>query len=180
MHERHTGFTLVEAVACLAIGSVLFGLAIPLCGSALARVDASAARAALLASLTDAIRHSALTGTEVVLCPGDRGGCRNSFDWSDGWIAYADIDGDRKRGAGETLLRAQDPLPSRVRLLTSTGRRRLVFQPGGGNAGSNATFLLCDARGPEEAVTLVLANTGRLRAARASPRRARQCRLAMR
>ena len=179
MH-RANGFTLIEAIISLLVVSVLLAIAIPAWSGVLSRTHAASARAALLASLSKAIGHAAITGTEVVLCPGDRGGCRNSFDWSDGWIAYADIDGDRKRGAGETLLRAQDPLPSRVRLLTSTGRRRLVFQPGGGNAGSNATFLLCDARGPEEAVTLVLANTGRLRAARASPRRARQCRLAMR
>ena len=180
MRERAHGFTLIEAIVCLAVASLLFGVAIPVCSSALARADASAARAALLSSLTEAIHHSALTGTEVVLCPGSRSGCRNSFDWSGGWIAYADIDGNRRRGAHETLLRTQRPLSDRVRLLTSTGRRRLVFQPTGGNAGSNATFTLCDERGLEAAVTLVLSNGGRLRAAKASRGRARQCRAAMR
>ena len=167
MHGRIHGFTLIEAVVTLAIGSLLFGMAVSVCTSALARADASAARSALLSSLTLAIRHAALAGTEVVLCPGDAAGCRNSFDWSGGWIAYADIDGDRRRDANETLLRKQAPLSERVRLLTSKGRRRLVFQPTGGNAGSNATFTLCDSRGPEKAVTLVLANNGRLRAGRA-------------
>lgn len=178
MRDRAHGFTLIEAVVCLAIGSVLFGAAIPLCNSALARVDASATRAALLSSLTESIHHSALTGTEVVLCPGSGTGCRNSFDWSGGWIAYADIDGNRRRGAHETLLHTQGPLSDRVRLLTSTGRRRLVFQPNGGNAGSNATFTLCDRRDPERTVTLVLANSGRLRAAKASRARVRLCRSA--
>ena len=169
MQARAPGFTLVEAVACLAIASLLFGVAIPVGSSALARADASAARSALLASLTEAVRHSALTGTEVVLCPGNGSatGCRKSFDWTGGWIAFADIDGDRRRDLNETLLRKQPALSSRVRLITSKGRRRLVFQPSGGNAGSNATFTLCDTRGPEKAVTLVLANDGRLRADRA-------------
>lgn len=167
MHGRILGFTLIEAVVCLAVGSLLLGMAVSVGGSALARAHASSARSALLSSLTEAIRHAALAGTEVVLCPGDDHGCRKTFDWSEGWIAFADIDGDRRHDRNETVLRTQPALPGRVRLLTSKGRRRLVFQPGGGNAGSNATFTLCDRRGPEKAVTLVLANDGRLRAGRA-------------
>lgn len=174
-HHRARGFTLVEAVICLAVASLLLGLAIPAFNASMARADAAATRSALLASLTRAIRHSALTGTEVVLCPGGPDGCRDTFDWSGGWIAYADVDGNRRRGEHETLVRAQPALSSRVRLLTSTGRRRLVFQPTGGNAGSNVTFTLCTPSEPEKAVTLVLANNGRLRAARAGRSRIRAC-----
>lgn len=167
-HHRALGFTLVEAVIGLAVASLLLGLAVPAFNASRARAHASAARSALLASLTEAIRHSALTGSEVVLCPGGPEGCRNSFDWSGGWIAYADVDGNRRRGAHETLVRVQPALSGRVRLITSKGRRRLVFQPTGGNAGSNVTFTLCDGRGQDKAVTLVLANNGRLRAGRAT------------
>lgn len=169
------GFTLIEAIICLTIGTLLLILAIPTFTSALARADASAARSALLASLTQAINHSALTGTEVVLCPGDQQGCRDTFDWSDGWIAYADLDGNRKRDPRDTLLDIKSGVSDRVRLLTSTGRRRLVFQPNGGNAGSNVTFTLCDLTKHARAQSLVLANNGRLRATTAAPTRARKC-----
>ena len=122
-----------------------------------------------------AVRHSALTGSEVVLCPGSDAGCTATSDWSRGWIAYADIDGDRVRDAGETLVHVVPALASGVHLVTSTGRKRLVFQPMGGNAGSNATFTLCDRRGVRGAVSLVLSNGGRLRAAKPTSRAARDC-----
>lgn len=175
MREHAGGFSLIEAIVCLAIGSLLLCVAVNVCKSTLARVDASAARAALLSSLTEAVHHSAMTGTEVVLCPGSITGCRNSFDWSGGWIAYADIDGDRRWDAGETVLREQPALSYRVRLLSSTGRRRLVFHPTGGNTGSNVTFTLCDTRGAEKSVTLVMANDGRLRAGKGNRKTRRRC-----
>jgi type IV fimbrial biogenesis protein FimT len=50
-----------------------------------------------------------------------------------------------------------------------------VFQPNGGNAGSNATFTLCDGRGAARASTVVLANDGRLRRGRPTPAAARAC-----
>ena len=99
----------------------------------------------------------------------------DSFDWSGGWIVYADIDGDRQRDAGDTLLREQQALSDRVRLLTSTGRRRLIFHPTGGNTGSNVTFTLCDTRGSEKSVTLVLANNGRLRSSKGNRKTRQRC-----
>ena len=39
----------------------------------------------------------------------------------------------------------------------------MVFQPNGSNAGSNITWTLCDGRGAAAAVTIVVANNGRLR-----------------
>lgn len=173
---RPAGFTLMEAMIVLAVASLLLCIAVPACASLLARSRAAATRAALLSSMTQAIRHAAVAGTEVVLCPAKGRDCRNSWDWSGGWIAYADIDGDRRHDAGETLLHAEPALGTGVRLLTSKGRRRLVFQPNGGNAGSNVTFTLCDGRGAASAVTLVLSNQGLLRSTPADTARAELCR----
>lgn len=169
------GFTLIEAMIVLAVASILLCIAVPACASLLAQSRAAAARASLLSSLTQAIRHAALTGSEVVLCPADGQDCRDDWDWSGGWIAYADIDGDRRHDGGETLLHAEPALSDGVHLLTSKGRKRLVFQPNGGNAGSNVTFTLCDGRGAASAVTLVLANSGQLRAGKPTAAAARTC-----
>ena len=175
MPRTTTGFTLIEAMVCLGVAGVLLCVAGPACADLVQRSHAAAARAALLDSLMQAIRHSALTGSEVVLCPGSDAGCAATSDWSGGWIAYADIDGDRVRDAGETLVRAVPALASGIHLVTSTGRKRLVFQPMGGNAGSNATFTLCDRRGARSAVSLVLSNYGRLRAGKPSAASAQRC-----
>ena len=160
------GFTLLEALIAMAVVGILACLAVPAWSSAREAAHNGSAQAALLESLMGAISHAALTGSEVVLCPGDAGGCRPTTDWSHGWVAFADIDGDRVRDPTDTLLKTIGPLGGEVHLRSTSGRLRLVFQPNGGNAGSNVTFTLCDGRGPEKAATLVMANDGRLRAGR--------------
>ena len=173
------GFTLIEALIALAVTGFLLAVAVPAWSGALEAAHATSARAVLLDSLTRSISHAALTGSEVVLCPGDASGCRTSIDWSRGWIAYADIDGDRRRDANETLLYSQPALTGRVHLRSTLGRTRLVFQPNGGNAGSNVTFTLCDGRGAARAATLVLANDGRLRGGTPTALAARACLVAI-
>lgn len=163
MCPDNRGFTLLEAVIAMAIVAILACVAVPAWSSAREASHSGSAQAVLLESLLGAIGHAAITGSEVVLCPGDAAGCRATVDWSHGWIAFADIDGDRRRDAGETLLKRAGPLGGRVHLRTTAGRTRLVFQPSGGNAGSNVTFTLCDGRGAAKAATLVMANDGRLR-----------------
>ena len=175
MAHRGRGFSLIEAVIALAVASVLIGTAVPAWTAAVEAAHAGAAKSALLASLTRSISHAAIAGAEVVLCPGDASGCHDTADWSGGWIAYADLDGDRVRDPAETLLHAEPALAGKVHLRTTSGRQRLVFQPNGGNAGSNVTFTLCDGRGAAKAVTLVLANDGRLRAGKPNATAARAC-----
>ena len=110
MHKRANGFTLIEVLLCLVVLATLMGVAVPAWSSMLARSHSASARAALLASLTTSINHAAIAGTEVVLCPATTLDCADSWDWSQGWIAYADLDGDRHHDAGEALLRQQPAL----------------------------------------------------------------------
>lgn len=173
--DRASGFTLIETLIALVIAALLVGIAVPAWSSASESAHAGATQAALLESLTRSIDHAALTGSEVVLCPGDASGCRDTVDWSHGWVAWADLDGDRTRDAGETLLQTEPALRGSVHLRSTSGRRRLVFQPNGGNVGSNVTFTLCDGRGAAQARSLVLANDGRLHAMHASATAAVAC-----
>jgi type IV fimbrial biogenesis protein FimT len=179
MPQGSRGFTLIEAMIALAVTSTLIVVAVPACGAAMESARATSTKADLVATLTRSITHAATAGSEVVLCPGGSGGCRNSSDWSHGWIAYADIDGNRQRGANETLLQAEPPLAGKVHLRSTAGRVRVVFRPNGGNTGSNVTFTLCDGRGLASATTLVLANDGRLRAGTPTTAAAAACIQAM-
>lgn len=179
MSRHQRGFTLIEAGISLAVVSILVCAAVPAWSNASEAAHNGSAQAAIATSILGAVSHAALTGSEVVLCPGDAGGCRASIDWSRGWIAYADLDRDRTRDTNETLLKAAPALGGKVHLRSTRGRTRLVFQPNGGNAGSNVTFTLCDGRGVEKATTLVLANGGRLRAATPTEAAALACLAAM-
>ena len=165
MHPRRlAAFTLVELMIALAILAILLGIALPSFGNAMEAARSTDAKAALLASITRAVNRATVTGTRAVLCPSSDGdACSGGFDWSAGWIVFMDRNANRERDAGERLVLAEDALGGEVRLRSSTGRRRIVFQGNGGNAGSNVTFTLCDGRGPAKAETIVLNNRGRLR-----------------
>ena len=176
MYSRVNGFTLIEALIALTVAAVLLAIAVPAWSHAKAAAYSGSVRMELAASLLDAVRHSAIAGTEVVVCPRTTAGqCSGSTNWDSGWTAFADINSNRIRDANETLLMSGKPLAAEVNLRSTAGRTRLVFQPNGGNAGSNVTFTLCDSRGPAHAMTLVLSNSGNLRPGKPSASAAWNC-----
>jgi len=161
---RERGFTLIEAMIALVIAAILIGVALPAFSGAVANANASSTRTLLYDSILTAGTHATVTGSAVVLCAsGDGKSCSGSVDWSHGWIAFADLDGDRSHGAADTMLRRQGPLSGDTKMRSTAGRTMLVFQPDGATPGSNVTFTLCDQRGPAKATTVVLANSGRMR-----------------
>jgi type IV fimbrial biogenesis protein FimT len=163
--EAQRGLTLVELLIALAAAGVLFGVAVPALSGGLEASRGADARADLLDSLRLASNRAAITGTRGVLCPSTDGqACAAaSPDWSGGWLVFLDANANREREPGEPLVLAQGPLAGDVRLRSTVGRTRIVFQGNGGNAGSNVTFTLCDGRGPAKARALILGNAGTLR-----------------
>jgi type IV fimbrial biogenesis protein FimT len=163
------GFTLLELMLALGVALILFGVAVPAFSNGIEAARAVDARTNLLSSLTLAANRAALNGARAVLCPSADGRrCDDSIDWSRGWIVFLDGDGDRELGAGEAVLGHTSALAGKVRLRSSVGRTRIVFQGNGGNAGSNVSFTLCDGRGASQARALILSNQGRLRETAAS------------
>ena len=178
MRRSHHGFTLIEATLAMAVAAISLGVAIPSLTGAVSAAHAGTAKAAMVETFAKALTHSTATGVEVVLCPAASGSdaCLDSTDWSGGWIAFADLDGNRSRGPNETLLLRRAAFAHGVHLRSTSGRKRLVFQPqGGAAAGSNVTFTLCDSRGAAKASTLILANSGQFRQGAADPAAAWAC-----
>ena len=176
MRSSTKGFTLIEALIAMAVAAILLAVAVPAWSHAIAAANSGSVRAALAANVLDAVRHSAIAGSEVVICPVSASGqCSGSTNWDGGWIVFADIDGNRVVSANETRLGEAKKLPEHVHLRSTAGRTRIVFQPNGGNAGSNITLTLCDSRGVSSATTLVLSNSGNLRAGRPTAAAAWNC-----
>jgi type IV fimbrial biogenesis protein FimT len=169
------GFTLLELLIAVTILGILLGIAIPGLKNAVARIQSTSARTAITATLFDAQRNATVVGREIVVCPATGEQCIGGHDWSHGWIAFIDHNGDRSRGPGDQIVRSEDELPAGVRLHGTSGRPRIVYQPNGGSAGTNITFTLCDRRGAKRAQALVLSNGARLRHERAKPAPAAAC-----
>lgn len=175
MAHRRAGFTLVELMVSIAVIAVLAGIALPAMGAAIANSRMAAAKSGLQSALLRSIARAANAGTPVVLCAARAGACTDSVDWSGGWIAFHDLDGDRARSPADPLVAEEAILQARTTVVSTSGRTRLIFQPSGGNAGSNVTFTFCDSRGPERARSLILSNAGRLREAKADADHAARC-----
>lgn len=164
MSGKKSGFTLIELLISLAVSSVLMGVAVPSYLSAKHAANSGATRAALLTDVMKASTKAGIHGVRTTLCPSFDGRvCSSGYDWSMGWIGFIDQNGSREREPNESLITSQPALPE-THLFSSSGRARIVFQGNGGNAGSNVTFTLCDKRGVSKAQTLVMSNTGNLRA----------------
>ena len=119
MDRRNAGFTLIEALSAMAIVAIGLAIAVPAYSSAVSATHAEAVKVDLASTLIAALNHSTLTQVEVVVCSSRNGAaCSGSVDWSGGWIAFADLDGNRVHGPNETLLRRQLPLHAGTRLPT--------------------------------------------------------------
>lgn len=175
MQTRNHGFTLIELLIGLAIMSILAALAGVSYAAVKSRWDAEETRAALYTGFFTAKTQALAGGIQTVICPSMDGRyCLASNQWQHGWIVFQDLNQNREHEADEARLKIQPALSRSIRLGSNAGRTRLVFQPNGSNGGTNATFTLCDGRGPEAARSLVISNTGRIRTAPANPAAAAQ------
>ncbi len=162
---QQRGISAIELLIALCILAVLFGVAIPSISGAFEAARSGSAQAALASSFMAAVSDATNSGTRAVLCPSSDGNtCRTDPDWSGGWIAFLDGDGDREHGAGEPVVSQHGALEGKVRMRSTAGRTRIVIQPSGSNAGSNVTYTICDGRGASKAETLVLSNHGLMHA----------------
>ncbi|ATE71153.1 hypothetical protein CNO08_07125 [Lysobacter capsici] len=159
--KRHYGISLFELLTTLAIVAIVVAIAAPAMVAIRDRARIVRVQTELSEVFLAATRHAVAGGVATVLCPSrDQAGCIEGHDWSHGWLAFADLNGDRKFGAGDVQLRRAGTLSAGLHLYSSPGRPRIVFQPQGDNAGTNATFTIC-AGTTRQLGVLALSNGGR-------------------
>lgn len=169
------GLSLLEVILALGIAALLAGVALPALVAVADRIRIARIQADLGEAFLTSSRLAIASGAATIACPARNGGdCDGGIDWSHGWLVFADVDGDRRFGTRDTLVRRTPAISGNMRLHSTPGRHRVVFQPDGDNAGSNVTFAIC-APQSGQAATLVLSNASRLRLDKASPAQAKSC-----
>jgi type IV fimbrial biogenesis protein FimT len=167
MPPRPAGFALAGLLITVAVLALLAGMAVPAFRNLLADSRRTAAVNGLVRAAHGARVAAAARGADVVLCRTlDRQQCRYSGSWAAGFLGFVNRDGDNppQVDAGEAVLLVGMPWSGGS---ISANRTVFVFRPPGRRS-VNGTFLVCDGRGLMAARVVVVAPSGRPRAALAT------------
>lgn len=159
------GFTLIELIILLAIVSILFRFGIPAFHDIMANNHMTTQINTMVTSFNLARSEAIKRNKNVVLCPNSEGSCAKQPHWHNGWLMFVDNNFDRELDDKEEEIIYIEAAKENIEIISSRYRRRVVFHPMGTSAGSNASYVFCDQRGPSKARAIILSNGGRARVA---------------
>jgi type IV fimbrial biogenesis protein FimT len=175
MRQRSKGLTALDLLITMSLAVIILLAGIPGLREYTMNQRIKSAIALLHADLNLARTDAISLNTRTVACPGSMDtGCAAHAQWGDGWLVFADMNGDRLLQASEPILRQSMALDS-VSALGVDSRRQIRFFPGGTAPGSNSSIVFCDHRGPGKGLKLVISNSGRIRRAKLAGNDGNRC-----
>ena len=171
--ERQLGVTLIEQIMVLAIMAALTSIAAPPLRQLLSRNQLQVAQTDFIAALQHTRGTAITTGRRTVFCPSRDGRhCSDETRWDGGWLIGHDADRDNQPDNGPLRTgRGYD----KINILGDDGRRFVRFQSDGSAGGTTNTWRFCRQGEPDQALIVVVANSGRIRGARASAAQTADC-----
>ncbi len=162
--KKNSGFTLMELIVTVAVISMVMAFAIPSMTTFNQNDRLTTNINALVGHLAYARSEAVKTSQQVSLCISSDSATCTGTNWEQGWMIYADANGDGTfNAASETILRAQQALDG-GNTLTATGAiGSQVTYDYRGFATTTGIFLLCDARTGAWGKTVSITKTGRVR-----------------
>ncbi len=162
MQLTQRGFTLVELLVTLSVASILLSVGVPsyrgFVQDSLLVAQSNSFTSAIALAKSEAIKRS----SRATICPSTNGtSCTGAGVWSNGWLVFADPNGNGAVDGGEEILHVGAALSGSNTL--SSAQTRVTFTANGFSMGFNGTFTLCDSRGATYSKAIVLNNQGRLR-----------------
>lgn len=171
--ERQTGVTLIEQIMVVAILGALAAIALPSLAPLLQRNQVQLAQAEFIAALQHTRGSAALSGKPTLFCPsrdGER--CSGETRWESGWLIGHDPARQGQPDAAPLRIRAGY---HGITILGDNGRRLTRFQSDGSASGMTNTLRFCHRGQPDQALVVVISNSGRVRGARADAEQAASC-----
>jgi type IV fimbrial biogenesis protein FimT len=171
---RQGGLTFIEQIIVLCIVATLACVAAPALGPFISRGRLQAAQSDIVAALQNARGLAVHTGQRAMLCPTQDGKhCSDDLHWESGWLVGHYRSERADQFDGEPTLATQGH--ERLLIVSTSGRRRIRFQADGSAGGSNASFTLCRRDHADGALTVTVANSGRIYGSRATAEQANRC-----
>ncbi len=171
VHPRYrAGFTLLEAIITTSIICIVLAIGIPSFKAITQNNRMAAARNSITTHLNLARSEAVKRSIGVVLCPSDNGQtCADSTIWNRGFILYADNNGSKELELGEQILRYMNTTQDLIRIRTTSGRRKVAYNPFGYASGYNLTFTFCDSNSQVDPKAVIVSNSGRVRLSSTKP-----------
>jgi type IV fimbrial biogenesis protein FimT len=169
--KKCSGFTLTELIIVLVLAGIMVAIGLPQFGDMVKDNRRAAEVNRFVTSLNLARTEALKRRTTVSVCKStDGASCNAGANWEDGWIVFANTDGDDPPvvDAGETLLRVSAATGNDI---TVTGFNDFTDDISYGfdgypvlaAAGVGGRFNFCDDRGAAAARAVLISNTGRAR-----------------
>ena len=158
---------LVAVIYTDAVQAVLLTVGIPSYSNLLQKNRISETSGLLHVSLHMARGEAIKRRRPVQVCPSaDGSSCRNDGDWSEGWVVFAETNGNNVPDAGE-VVRLVDMLGEGIEITASpTVEDFLRFEPTGiiwGSGGAAGRFLICHVDHDVHSNTLQVMPAGQIR-----------------
>jgi type IV fimbrial biogenesis protein FimT len=140
----HRGFTLIELMATVAVAAILVTLAAPLYRDFVVRNRLVTYANDVISTVNFARSEAVRRGEPITLCPSIAGE-RCEGDWSDGWIAFVNTDGDSPAVVddAEPVLRVHEALATGYTMHASPVLATHVTYRPDGSANDAGAFALC-------------------------------------
>jgi type IV fimbrial biogenesis protein FimT len=165
--NRQKGFTLLELLTTVGVATVLVSVAVP----SFTNLTLNSRRASSINELVGALhfaRNSAVTRNErVTVCASSNGTACAAVGWNEGWVVFADGNGNQSVDFGETVFRAGAEVQG-ISVVSSEFPNFFIYRPNGRVMGAAAAtnsgdFTICDRRGAEYANVVIVDMSGRPR-----------------
>ncbi|NQD37699.1 prepilin-type N-terminal cleavage/methylation domain-containing protein [Permianibacter sp. IMCC34836] len=162
--KKAQGFTLVEMLMALAIGSVTLTVGVNSMQDLVTRQRVDAYTGNILQSIHSARQHAILKHQPVTVCASEDGQTCND-NWSTGHLLFIDHNGNRELDENDEILNhingssPKDPVHWRSFRVADT----LQFLPTGMTSHQNGTFTVCGLGKADHARAVIITKMGRPR-----------------
>ncbi len=166
MNRKNAGFTLLELVIIIAILAITMAIAAPSLSTMISDNRITSGVNDFTAALQFAKAEAAARISPVTICKKNNASnnCTVGNDWQQGWIVFADTNGDGDVDGDDVILLNHEALDARLSFGgTAQVASLITYQPSGTTSITSAQVLImCDNRGFVSAARGVLVTiTGR-------------------
>lgn len=165
--NRNNGFTIIELMIAMVVLALLLATAGPMFNNLIKNNRMISEVYALRATFNNARSEALARRTSVTVCRSSDGATctAGTGSWSEGYIAFADDDGDGALDPNEVFFSKVVDEDTLTMKLIPAATVAIQFSGQGFARGSAGTLVVCDDRGATEARGVIIAQVGTVSAA---------------